>query len=99
MSHHGSSSHGRGGIGPLGWVLVGIVVLFLFGWLISLVFGLVGLILTAVIKAIGAIFAVIFGVVGGVLGIIVSFSTILLLLVPGIIIGVLIARALSRRKG
>lgn len=88
----------RGGMGCLGWALIILGVLFLFGWLISLAFGLAGLVVTAVFKAVGAIFAVIFSVVGGIAGILISFSAFMLLLLPGIIIGVLIARAMRRRR-
>ncbi|MFP3943448.1 MAG: hypothetical protein ACLFWF_06130 [Alphaproteobacteria bacterium] len=88
----------RGGVGCLGWALITVAVLFLLGWLVSLAFGLVGLIVTAVFKAFGVVFSAIFSVVGGILGILLSFTAFLLLLLPGIVIGWLIARAFSRRR-
>ena len=88
----------RGAVGCLGWVLIIIAVLFFFGWIVSLAFGLAGLVFTAVFKAFGAIFSAIFGVVGGILGILISFSALVLILIPGIIVGYLIARAISRRR-
>jgi hypothetical protein len=87
-----------GAVGCLGWALIIIAVLFFFGWIVSLAFGLAGLVFTAVFKAFGAIFSAIFSVAGGILGVLISFSALILILIPGIIAGYLIARAIGRRR-
>lgn len=99
------SGGGEKGISTLGWVLIIVAGLILAPVLIGFVFGVAGLLLTAVFKAIGivigaigAAFGIIFGLLGGFIALLASFGVVLLLLLPGIIIGVLLARAIGGRK-
>ena len=108
MSDQASKSS-DGGIGTLGWILIIVAGLILLPVLLAFVLGVAGLALklvfgaiAAVLGLIGAVFGIIVGLLGGILGailgVLASMSFVLLLLLPGILIGVLLARAMGGKK-
>lgn len=96
----------RKGMGALGVILIILLLVILAPWLIAAVLGVAGAAIGfawaavgGVIAVVATLFAAVVGVLGALLGIFASFGVVLLLLLPGILIGLFLASAFGLGKG